>query len=164
MTTKMTADELEDLRMRMREQMLADADAPAPPLVINVESVAAQLEHVEFADAPAPVAGEADGSPEPRLQPLLPMLVPAEPRVHVEAELATPRVHAEGEPAFAAANRTVLAKVVMLRPQPVQAKDGSAPLDPGPALPLPPLARELEVVEEQRSQRGEITGSSTHRR
>jgi uncharacterized protein (TIGR02266 family) len=147
MTTKMTADDLEALRARMREQTLAEDDAPAPPLQPASDAasaVAAQPEPAGFADDPAPFASEAYVSAEPRLLPLLPMLVPS-----------TPRVHIEGEPGFPEATRTLLAKVLVLRPQPALATDGTPIVDPDRVT--APLARAIEVVEEQRSRRGDVT-------
>jgi hypothetical protein len=72
------------------------------------------------------------------------MLVPSPPRVHID-----------GEPAFSQTSRTSLAKVLVLRQQP--APDGAATLGHGDMTRPPPAAGELEVIEEQRSRRGDVT-------
>ena len=119
-TTKLAAAELEELRSRMRAQMAAEGKAPPPP---PVELVA---------------------------EPLLPMLVPAEPREHIEARPLPPPPPTE----------VPLAKIVVLRPQPaVEAAptvddDDLTPLPPalpGDILemvaPLPPAGEVTELVE-----------------
>jgi hypothetical protein len=66
-------------------------------------------------------------------------------------------VHIDGEPSFSQTSRTLLAKVLVLRQQPAPSPGGGASVDHGDMTRPPPTAGELEVIEEQRSRRGDVT-------
>jgi hypothetical protein len=104
MTTEMTADELGELRARVRSEMLADGNAPAPPVELGVEAAPSP---------PSPPLSSPLSSPPPS-SPVLPALVPAEAREPVEAR---PLPTVEPSP-------TRLGKILMLPPQAGRPADG----------------------------------------
>ncbi|HEY2743785.1 MAG TPA: hypothetical protein VGL86_04150 [Polyangia bacterium] len=135
MTTKLTKDELEELRSRVRTEMMAEGEVPSTP--------------VEIIGEPVPA------SPQTEPHAILPMLVPAEPRESIEAKplVAQPLV---AQPLVAQPTSTPLAKVLVLRPQP-QIIDGTPMVDPDDVTPLPPVARVSSYVEERAPRPDEVT-------
>jgi hypothetical protein len=103
MTTEMTADELGELRARVRSEMLADGEAPAPPVELGVEA--------SPASSPPP---SSPASQPPPSSPVLPALVPAEAREPIEAP---PLATVDPAP-------TRLGKILMLRPPAGRSTDG----------------------------------------
>jgi len=149
MTTKLAAEELEELRSRMRAQMEAEGELPAAPAELAREAAPVRRAVDELPPLIAPEPPEPATEPSRRR---LPMMVPAEPRQPVEA---TP----------AAATVTPLARVLVLRPQaapvtslsPVESAPTAEPAPAVEAAPLPPLPRDVTVVAAKPPARVEVT-------
>jgi uncharacterized protein (TIGR02266 family) len=110
------------------------------PLPMTTEMSAEQMEALR-----AQMRADVDAAVESA--PIVPTMVPSEPREQIEAK-----------PLPSELPRVSVAKILMLRPPTAPRRDGdAAAVDPRDVTPLPPVARYSDTIEQAPAGRGDVT-------